>query len=730
MSLIADLHNDLEKGALRLMTEYRARLYADALRLCDNAADAEDLVERTFAKAIGKIDLYKEDHNLYGWMKTIMGNLRRDDLDHPVARGTVPVDEATLEQYAGADDSTMEQLMRNSDHDALREAINELDPEYRQSVAMYYFSELSLKEIASFLDSSTSSVSRKLQIARKILAAKLSARLGKARKPVAVLAALLLSLATAFGAWKVADALGWLPTSEEPHVVETPTVEPPLATVSTSERTPVTLREGAVVGSAMTSQEPTSEDGASTHLISKDNTETEDTSEPTGTTDMNLKQVTKLAAVATVATALTVPAARTANADDVELTIDRTQQRYPWNGLVDIDYTITRDPASVPSVDDNLEVMMIDKSVSPAVTNRAIRFLQAPLPMTAGKHRITWDANADGVTNYVERASFVMKIAHYAPAYMVIDVSGGPDAETYPVDFFNGEPLGGFNVPEYKGDKIVLRRIRPGSYMAGSPSDEYGRSATYEAQHCVAISKPFYIGLFEVTQQQYLNVMGGTNPSKYQGDTWQYRPVEVVSYNTIRGTANTTTHQYDWPWTNEVSAASFMGMLRTKCKSKGDAGTHTESVTGFDLPTEFQWEYACRAGTTGAFNTTNDFANTSAGQQSAMALLGRYSGNKTDKHGNSDAHTIVGSYDPNQWGLYDMHGNVNEWCLDWYKTDVQTLGQIVDPAGVDSGTKRVHRGGGFDSSEARFCRSAGRNNSFGPASGYNSIGFRLSRTLP
>ena len=444
---------------------------------------------------------------------------------------------------------------------------------------------------------------------------------------------------------------------------------------------------------------------------------------------MNLKTARKMAAVATVATALTVPAARTANADDIGLTIDRSQQRYPWNGYVDIDYTITRDPDSVPSVDDNLEVLMIDKSVTPAVTNRAIRFLQAPLPMTAGKHRITWDANADGVTNYTERASFVLKIVHYAPSYMVIDVSGGPDAETYPVDFLNGEPPSGFNTDEYKGDKIVLRRIRPGSYMAGSPSTEANRNAAREAQHRVAITKPFYIGLFEVAQQQYLNVMGGTNPAQYQGDAWQFRPVEKVSYNMIRGTANTTKHQYDWPWTNEVSSTSFMGKLRAKCKSKGDAGTYTESVTGFDLPTEFQWEYACRAGTTGAFNTTNEYDNTNLGSQEVqLKLLGRYSGNKTDSHGNPDAHTVAGSYAPNQWGLFDMHGNVWEWCLDWFKADVETLGQSVDPVGAASGSSRVLRGGRWEDLVSG-CRSACRSN-YDPSIAYGTISFRLARTLP
>ena len=566
---------------------------------------------------------------------------------------------------------------------------------------MHYFCELPVKNVALALNLPLGTVLWRLNVARKMLANDLGKKLGK--KPVAVVAALLLTLASAFGAWKAADVLGWLPESEAPQIVESP----------------------QCVATAPSPSSP-----AETTTISKTNNETEDASEPIGTTDMNLKQVTKLAAVATVATALTVPAARTANADDIELTIDRTQQRYPWNGLVDIDYTITRDPDSVPSVDDNLEVMMIDKSVTPAVTNRAIRFLQAPLPMTAGKHRITWDANGDGVTNYVERASFVMKIAHYAPAYMVVDVSGGPDAETYPVDFFNGEPLSGFNTDEYKGDKIVLRRIRPGSYMAGSPANEYGRTAAKEAQHLVAITKPFYIGLFEVTQQQYLNVVGGENPSSCQGDAWQYRPVERVNYNTIRGTANTTSHKYQWPWTNEVSETSFMGKLRAKCKSKGDAGTYTEPVTGFDLPTEFQWEYACRAGTTGAFNTTNAYDSTKLGDQRAqLNLLGRYSLNKSDAHGNADGHTIVGSYNPNQWGIYDMHGNVAEWCLDYFVSGVANMDQRVDPVGGNSETRVLRGGRCSDGSDS--CRSASRASDY-PQSVYNNDfhGFRLVRTMP
>ena len=415
----------------------------------------------------------------------------------------------------------------------------------------------------------------------------------------------------------------------------------------------------------------------------------------------------------------------TVTADGVTLKVDQIKQRYPWNGLVDIDYTITDDDTT-PGIDDNLEVLMVDHDVLPAVTNRAITFLQAPLPLTAGMHRITWDANADGVTSRIDKAEFVMKIAHYGEVYMVIDVSGGSATNCYPVDFLNGAPHLGFNFPEYKGNKIVLRRIHPGSYMAGSPGGEANRTAAREKQHRVALSQPFYIGIFEITQQQYLNVMGGTNPSSYKDDdNWQYRPVETVTWNTVRGGT--------WPNGNPASD-SFMDKLIQKCKSKDPStGEYTVTVEGFDLPTEYQWEYACRAGTTGALNTTNSFNNGKSTEQEAeLELLGRYAGNVSKGAGGiSIAHTLVGSYLPNAWGLYDMHGNVFEWCLDWYAEDPTALNprQYRDPVGKNSTSgSRLLRGGAWTHAIS-FCRSASRSYA-GPATKANNDGFRLSRTLP
>ena len=411
------------------------------------------------------------------------------------------------------------------------------------------------------------------------------------------------------------------------------------------------------------------------------------------------------AAVAAVVLALTPLVGQCVTIDSVQ-----ARQRYPWNGLVDIDYKITLGDGEKLGVDDNLEVLLVDHDVEPAVTNRAITFLQAPLPMTAGSHRITWDANADKVTNRIEKAEFVIQLKHYSEAYMVIDVSGGSSTNCYPVDFLNGAPVGGFKGEEYKGDKIVLRRIHPGSYMAGSPDNEANRTAAREKQHRVALSQPFYIGIYEITQKQYKNVTGG-DPSKYKGD---YRPVDGVSHGGIRGG--------NWPTTAAPGANTFMDKLIKKCKSKGGDGNYTEPVEGFDLPTEFQWEYACRAGTTGAFNTTNAYDNTkSAEQEAQLTLLGRYKNNG----GASEYHAAVGSYQPNQWGLYDMHGNVWEWCRDRYQEDASALKQFTDPQGATTGTQLV-RGGSW-SAGVGSCRSAYR---LGFGSVDSDIGFRLSRTLP
>ena len=284
-------------------------------------------------------------------------------------------------------------------------------------------------------------------------------------------------------------------------------------------------------------------------------------------------------------------------------------------------------------------------------------------------------------------------------AYCVIDISGGTSASTYPVTYLDSCPIAGWG-DEYKTTKILLRRIEPGKVTMGGTKP-------------VTLTKPFYMGVFETTQKQY-QLVTGSNPSSYKGDM---RPVENVSWNDIRG--NSSIH--NWPRIITVDSSSFMGRLQSK------------TGLNFDLPTESQWEYACRAGTTSWYNNGGSSDND-------LNQLGRHSANKSDRRGGYySQHTKVGSYSPNAWGLYDMHGNAFEWCLDWYggiDSDPAT-----DFAGSSGGTYRVLRGGSWFFSAAGvyadIFSSSGRgqdrdlpsrvdNSSIGVYYGY---GFRLARTL-
>ena len=225
--------------------------------------------------------------------------------------------------------------------------------------------------------------------------------------------------------------------------------------------------------------------------------------------------------------------------------------------------------------------------------------------------------------------------------------------------------------------KMVL--IRPGKFMMGSPETEKGRF-DHEVQHEVTISKPFYMGVTEVTQAQYEAVMG-TNPSHFKGAT---KPVEPVSWN---------------------DAAEFCKKLSEKTRQ------------AVRLPTEAEWEYACRAGTQTAFSFGDD-----------PSALGDYAW--WDGNSGKTPHP-VGQKKPNAWGLYDMHGNVWEWCADWYEG--LQKGPVTDPSGpaTDNGVRgsRVLRGGAWYFGGSDYFRCAFRNYSYFAPPLRGPSGFRCARTL-
>ena len=341
------------------------------------------------------------------------------------------------------------------------------------------------------------------------------------------------------------------------------------------------------------------------------------------------------------------------------------QQRYPWNGLVDIDYEVVCDDA-----DADVYVMPTgyDRDLDQIVPMVKLSGDGAVGPVKPGKHRMTWDMGNDRRDFHSSDFAVQMRAFTGTQQYLVVDMSSG-QAGTWTVSGLDAVPEGGWT-DEYKTKKMVLRLIMPGTFTMGSPEDELGRGSG-EIQHEVTLTRPYFLGVFEVTYGQYSYAVGSGNSDKTPA---------TYNYNTIRGTGAGA----NWPTSGAVDAANFLGIMRAK--------------TGltFDLPTEAQWEYACRAGTTTALNNGKNVTATNACPN--VAEVGRY-------YFNGGQTVSVGSYSPNAWGLYDMHGNVWEWCLDWSGT--YDMGESIDPVGATAGTSRILRGGGYRST-APECRSAKR----------------------
>ena len=413
-------------------------------------------------------------------------------------------------------------------------------------------------------------------------------------------------------------------------------------------------------------------------------------------------------------------------ADEPTITLTRFQQRYPWNGLVDIDYTV----ANVANPDDYYVKFTV--TTNGAATGILARsFLNdATLAMASnGLFRVTWDTKADLAILFSKDVSVRADLVFdpgckgdrspYAAEFVIIDLTEGASATSYPVAYegiYDKEVAKtNYNTDVYKTDKLVLRKIWKGQFTMGSPTTETGRqSQTWmnkETQHEVTLTKDYYIGVFPVTQTQWLKVMGGTNPSSFKNNTDATTcPVEMVSYQMIRG----ATKGIAVPITGEVDAGSFLALLRDKT-----------NLTDLDLPTEAQWEYATRAGTT----DSTYFGNNVTGDATLLAAHIWYNGNSQSKtHG-------VGQKPSNPWGLYDTLGNVWEWCRDRVTAASATTKDDLGSDAVTDPIRQVANGnvtlrGGSWISDATNSRSACRTGDCAVSRTLSYLGFRLSRTLP
>ena len=412
-----------------------------------------------------------------------------------------------------------------------------------------------------------------------------------------------------------------------------------------------------------------------------------------------------LMVVSTVGLAVCAPsAAALDNGGGYTISDVTVRQRWPWSRKVDIDFYLAK-PEGASSAHP-VSIGLVASNGTDAVTLSGASLCgDYDYLLPEGYRRIVWDPTVDHSGEAFSQLKFYLSVSSTNPvaSYMVVDLVSGA-AEYKGASFASS-----VNAEVYKTDKLALRFIPAGSFSMGQENTS--------ATTTVTLTQGFYAGVFEVTVAQWNRIMNGSAGTDVTAKAF-------VSYYEIRenpapvgsGTSSGSDDPaVDWPANNTVRADSFMGRLRSKT-----------GLSDFDLPTDAQWEYLCRAGTTTYYNDGNPNAPYDGVSQNAtesnlfVNALGWYKYNCIGVQS-------VGQKTANGWGVYDMHGNLSEWCLDWYTNTLSTVG-VTDPAGPASGSSRVYRGGSWYFS-ASYCRSANRE--FGLPSYWRSrVGFRLVRTLP
>ena len=309
-----------------------------------------------------------------------------------------------------------------------------------------------------------------------------------------------------------------------------------------------------------------------------------------------------------------------------------------------VDLEITDVPPIEQNATNPIEVAGIPAPTGPAGASTAAAPVSAAAPATAALAVPLRPAPAAPVTPPVAPPLAAPAPAAPAPAAPAVPHRPAPAARVFPSNPVHKQP---HTITLPGGATMEMIYVAPSTFMMGSPVSEVGRDAN-ETQHQVTLTKGYWLGKYEVTQAQWQSVMG-SNPSKFQGGS---RPVEQVSWEDCQRFIDTVNSQLN-------------------CRAR--------------LPTEAEWENACRAGTLGLYGGNGDLED-----------MGWYSGNS-----GRETH-FVGRKHANAWGFHDMHGNVFEWCGDWYGNYDDIL---TDPTGPSVGKYRVVRGGGWGY-DARWCRSA------------------------
>lgn len=376
--------------------------------------------------------------------------------------------------------------------------------------------------------------------------------------------------------------------------------------------------------------------------------------------------------------------------------------------VVTVKYTLD-EPAIV-----TFDVLTNGVSIGAANLKSTTGDLNRLVPATgSGEMRtIAWNAYESWPDHKFKNGEVSVKVTAWAtnspPDYMVVKLVGeDKGARTfYPsADWFPG--VGGVTNDMYKTDYLVMRRIPAAgkTFRMGSPDSEKKRNADNEILHYVSLTNDFYMAVFELTKKQYRNVVG-SGPNERYFSYVPTNPVDAVTYNAFRGSTKL------WPRDgHDIDTGSNLHVFRS-----------TLNLPTLDLPTEAEWEFACRAGTLAARYDGSEHPGSGNDDVSSIAWLGA---------GSSEPHG-VGQLIPNGYGLYDMLGNVDEQCLDYFSSGsaYATRGEtVIAPQGPETSSGHVIRGtGSFWSADGSQARSAFRQN-YEPSGTWMAVGYRLVCTF-